>query len=123
MQACITTMRASQRSPATPATTRSPTSGGPSSCYRGSARTRAETTTSPPYATTRGSSRLFAERVGLDLRRAQTNVCPACRYRRVTLPNADADDAAPPRKRKPRLCDVEATLLEWRTTFSTSYGG
>jgi hypothetical protein len=27
-----------------------------------SARTRAETTTSPPYATTRGSSRLFAER-------------------------------------------------------------
>ena len=41
---------------------RSPTSDGPSSCSRGSARTRAETTTSPPYATTHGSRRLFAER-------------------------------------------------------------
>ena len=35
---------------------------GPSSCSRGSARTRAETATSPPWATTRGSRRLFAER-------------------------------------------------------------
>jgi hypothetical protein len=43
---------------------------GPSSCSRGSARTRVETTTSPPCATTRGSRRLFAERLGLDLPRA-----------------------------------------------------
>ena len=60
----ITTTRASQRSPATPATTRSPTSDGPSSCSPGSARTRAETTTSPPSATTRASSRRFAEPYG-----------------------------------------------------------
>jgi hypothetical protein len=58
---CITTTRASQRLRATPATTRSPTSDGPSSCSRGSARTRAETTTSPPCATTRGSKRRFAD--------------------------------------------------------------
>ena len=57
--ACFATLRAK------PARTRSFTSGGPSSCSRGSARTRAETTTSPPYATTRGSRRLFAERAGL----------------------------------------------------------
>ena len=56
------TTRASQRSRATPATRRSPTCGGPSSCFRGSVTTRRETTTSPPYATTRGSRRLFAER-------------------------------------------------------------
>ena len=61
-RACTTTTRASQRSPATPATTRSPTSGGPSSCARSSARTRAETTTSPQCATSRGSRRLFAQR-------------------------------------------------------------
>ena len=59
-RACIQ-LRASQRSRATPATTRSPTCDGPSSCSRVSARMRAETTTSPPCATTRGSSRLFAE--------------------------------------------------------------
>ena len=64
-RASISTTRASQRSRATPATTRSPTSDGPSSCVRSSARTRAETTTSPPYATTRGSRRLFAERGAL----------------------------------------------------------
>src|SRR5262245_37000739 len=58
---CITTTRVSQRSRATPATKPSPTSDGPSSCSRGSARTRAGTTTSPPYATTRDSSRPFAE--------------------------------------------------------------
>ncbi len=60
---CITTTRASQPSRARPATKRSSTSGGSiENCSRGSARTRAETTTSPPYATTRGSRRLFAER-------------------------------------------------------------
>src|SRR5215208_1293813 len=47
-----------------------PTSDGRSSCSRASATTRAEKTTSPPHATTRGSSRLFAERADLDPRRA-----------------------------------------------------
>src|SRR4051812_6262072 len=68
MPACITTTRASQPARATPATTRSHTCGGPSNCSHGSARTRAEMTTSPLYATTLGSRRLFAERVGLDPR-------------------------------------------------------
>jgi len=75
-----------RRSRATPATTRSPTSDGPSSCSRGSARMRAETTTSPRYATTRDSSRLFAEPAGLDLRRAETKVCPACGYPSGDIP-------------------------------------
>src|SRR5262245_62170669 len=61
-QACTTTTPASRRSRATPATTRSPTSADPSSCCRASARTRPGTTTCPPYATTRDSSRRFAER-------------------------------------------------------------
>jgi hypothetical protein len=60
-RASITTTRASQRSPARPATRRSATSGGPSSCSRRSASRRAGTTTSPPYGTTRGSRRLFVE--------------------------------------------------------------
>ena len=71
---CTTTTRASQRSPATPAATHSPISDDPSSCFRGSAKTRAETTTSPPYVTTRDSRRLFASRSGSDqprLRRGQ----------------------------------------------------
>jgi hypothetical protein len=54
--------------------------------------------TSPPYATTRGSRRLFAERRGLDLRRAETKVCrlagcpsgdiPEHWRRRVSTPSA-----------------------------------
>ena len=91
--ACITTTRALQRSRATPGTRRSPTSDGLSNCSRGSAKTRAETTTSPPYAMTRGSWTLFAERVGPDHRRAGPSS--------VTFPNAGAGETVvlmrPPR--------------------------
>jgi hypothetical protein len=62
--ASITTTRASRPSRAIPATRRSATSDGPSSCCRGSASRRTRTTTSPPYATTRGSRKLFAKGTG-----------------------------------------------------------
>ena len=93
------TARASQHSRATPATTRSPTSDGRSSCSRGSAMTRAETTTSPPYATTRGSSRLFAERAGLDLdelrpRSARLRISVAGRHERCRVARASCDAGA-----------------------------
>ena len=39
-------------------------------------KTRAETTTLPPYATTRGSTRLFAKSAGLTFDKLRTNVCP-----------------------------------------------
>jgi hypothetical protein len=54
-----TTPRATRRSRATPATNRSATSGGLSSCIRPSASRRAGTTISLLHATTRGSNRLF----------------------------------------------------------------
>src|SRR5437763_10451776 len=59
-RASTTTTRASQRSRAKPTTTPSRISAGPSSCYRASGKGRAGTTTSPPYATTNGSKKLFA---------------------------------------------------------------
>src|SRR5436190_2909254 len=80
-------MRASQRLRATPATRRSATSSGPSSCSRRSASKRAGTTTSPPYATTRGSRKLFAERAGLDPRRAEITSADLREVRQVTFPN------------------------------------
>jgi hypothetical protein len=69
-QASITTTRASRRSRARSTTRRSAAFGDPSSCSRRSGSRRARTRTSPPYETTRGSKKLFAEREGLGLGQA-----------------------------------------------------
>ena len=77
-------------------------------CARSSARTRAETTTSPQCATTRGSSTPFAELAGLDL------ICGTVGSRAAQ---------SQPRPIVLQSLVISRVVVEetWRTTFSDAW--